>query len=84
MIFSPNAIEEMMQRQFEKLCRLDATAAPTVQALYLFQAKDVYEIHFYKHGAGEGLWFRLYDCRVFDAAGQPSETDRSWYDTKAH
>ena len=84
MNFTPNAIHDIMLIQFEELRRLDATAAPSVEALFPFQAKDVYVIHFHKYDAGAGVWFRLYDSRVFDACGQPSESDPTQYVTKPH
>lgn len=81
MNFSPDAIHDIMLREFEKLRRLDATAAPTAEALFPFQPEDVYAVHFHKYDAGDGVWFRLYDSRVFDACGQPSESDPALYDT---
>ena len=79
MNFTPAAIHDIMLRQFEKLCRLDATAAPTVEALFPFQPEDVYVIHFHKDDAGTGVWFRLYDGRVFDSSGRASESDPALY-----
>ena len=84
MNFTPNAIHDIMLIQFEELRRLDATAAPTVEALFPFQPEDVCAVHFRKYDAGDGVWFRLYDRRVFDASGQPSESDPALYVTVAH
>ena len=84
MSFTSDAIHDIMLRQFEELCRLDATAAPTVETLFRFQPEDAYVIHFRKYDAGDGVWFRLYDRRVFDASGQLSESDPGLYVTKAH
>lgn len=84
MNFTPNAIHDIMLLQFEKLCRLGVTAAPSVEALFPFRAEDVSVMHFYKQGEGDGVWFRLLDDRVFDACGQPSESDLALYETKAH
>ena len=84
MNFTPNAIHDIMLIQFEELRRLDATAAPSVEALFPFQAKDVCAIHFHKYDAGAGVWFRLYDSRVFDASGQPAESNPALYDAKTH
>lgn len=84
MRFTPDAIHDIMLRQFEELRRLDETAAPSVEALFPFQPEDVCVIHFRKYDAGDGVWFRLYDSRVFDACGQHSESDPALYDTKAH
>ena len=84
MNFTPGAIQDIMQRQFERLRRLDATAAPTVEALFPFRAEDVYAVHFRKQDAGDGVWFRLYDSRVFDACGRPADSDPALYDMKPH
>ena len=84
MNFTPAAIHDIMLRQFQQLRRRDATAAPSVEALFPFQPEDVYALHFRKQDAGDGVWFRLYDSRVFDACGKPSESDPALYDTKAH
>jgi len=84
MRFTPDAIHDIMLRQFEELCRLDATAAPCVEALFPFQPEDVRVIYFRKYDAGDGVWFRLYDSRVFDACGQPAESDPALYCMKAH
>ena len=84
MNFTPNAIHDIMLIQFEELRRLDATAAPSVEALFPFQPQDVYVIHFYKQGEGDGVWFQLFDSRVFAASGQPSESDPALYDAKTN
>ena len=84
MNFTPNAIYDIMLIQFKELRRLDAPAAPSMDALFPFQPEDVYVVHFYKQGEGDGVWFRLLDDRVFDASGQPSESDLALYVTEAH
>ncbi len=52
---------------------------------YGFRCTDVSEVCFYKHGHGEGAWFRLKDGRVFDAYnGLPSDPDPALYLTAQH
>jgi hypothetical protein len=79
MNFTPDAIHDIMHRQFEELCRLDATAAPSVEALFPFRAEDVYIAHFHRMTEGDGIWFRLFDDRVFDRYGQLAESDPVLY-----
>ena len=55
------------------------TSARTPEEFYGFRAEDVAEIHYRKRGQGRGFWYRLNDGRVVDAAGKPSETDRTCY-----
>jgi len=55
MNFTPDAIHGIMFRHFGKLRRLDATAVPTVEALFPYQPEDVYVIHFRKHDAGASV-----------------------------
>lgn len=47
-----------------------------------FLPGDVREVHFYKIGAGRGLWFRLRDGRVFDDRGRLSASDPALYDLR--
>ena len=73
-----------MQERFHQLRRAKATKAATPEEFYGFKAEDVVHVHLHKHGFGRGLWLRLRDGRVFDAAGTPSQQDRDWYEASAH
>jgi hypothetical protein len=68
-----------MRAYFVVLRTLGRTDAATPEELYGFRAFDVSEIHFYKAGAGRGVWYRLKDGRVFDSLGRPSRRDRISY-----
>lgn len=76
---------EAMRRQFLHLRnRGKARGAATPEEFYGFNAGDVTDLYFHKHGFGRGLWFRLKDGRVIDFRGQPSQPDRAWYVAPAH
>ena len=84
MNFTPNAIYDIMLIQFKELRRLDATAAPSPGALFPFHPEDVCMVHFHNYDAGNGVWFRLYDGRVFDSCGCLAESDPALYLTVTH
>ena len=62
----------------------DAEAAKTAEEYYGFAARDVAYIHHHQQGRVSGLFFRLYDGRVFDAGAKPQTPDRDLYDTTLH
>src|SRR5262245_58134979 len=46
-----------------------------------FRAEDVVAIYTRQREAGDGLWFRLADGRVFSAAGEPDSINPAHYQT---
>ena len=72
-------IERKMRAYFVVLRTLGRTDAATPEELYGFRASDVSEMHFYKAGAGRGVWYRLKNGLVFDSLGRPSRRDRISY-----
>lgn len=75
-------VRETMDAWFRQV--QDKTRAKTPEQLYGFGAEEVVSIHHRKHGFGRGVWFRLKDGRVFDAAGRPSEKESEWYQSSLH
>jgi len=47
-------------------------------AFFGFRPEDVHLVYFWKSDR-EGTWFRLYDGRVFDENGQPSDREEDLY-----
>ncbi|HXR75358.1 MAG TPA: hypothetical protein VN737_05250 [Bryobacteraceae bacterium] len=78
-----DAIRRMMRAYFLALRAFGKTRAATPEELYGFGPSDVSEMHFYRAGAGRGVWYRLKDGRVFDSQGRPSRRDRISYSMKA-
>lgn len=74
---------ESMRMLFDHIDSKGTTQARTPEEFFGFCAEDVAEMHFTKRDAGRGFWYRLNDGRVIDAAGRPSETDRTWYGPSA-
>ena len=80
-----NIAHETMHRHFRALSDKGKNrGAGTPEKFYGFRAGDVDEMHFHKHGFGEGVWYRLKDGRVIDALGNASEPERLWYTKKAN
>ncbi len=75
---------ETMSANFLRLRDAGKTQAVGPEELYCFRPEDVAELHLSKQGFGRGLWYRLKDGRVFDAAGQPSHPERHWYVSSTH
>ena len=75
---------QTMRAHLQQLRVAGETAAAEPEEFYGFRAEDVAEIHFQKHGAGRGVWYRLKDGRVIDAIEKPSEPDRIWYVSPVH
>jgi hypothetical protein len=73
-----------MSANFLRLREAWKTQANGPEELYGFRPEDVAEMHLNKQGFGRGLWYRLKDGRVFDAAGQPSRPERYWYVSSTH
>lgn len=73
------AIKRAMRAYCVVLRTFGKTNVATPEALYGFHARDVSELHFYKAGAGRGIWYRLKDGRVVDCLGRPSRRDRIAY-----
>jgi hypothetical protein len=74
-----------MRRALRDLCRengveFDPGDGSDLSAYFPFAPADVAAIHTSKHGAGNGLWFRLHDGRVFDKGGLPADDDPALYD----
>lgn len=63
-------VDNAMRAHFLVLRTHGRTAtARTAEEFYGFRAKDVIEMHYQKTGSGRGLWFRLRNGRVTNAAG---------------
>ena len=75
---------ETMSANFLRLRAAGKTRASCSEEFYGFRPEDVAELHLRKHGFGPGVWYRLKDSRVFDAAGKPSHPERYWYVSSAH
>jgi hypothetical protein len=58
--------------------------AQTPEQFYGFRPEDVEEMHFYKQGFGEGVWYRLKGGRVINVLGKASEPERHWYTLQAN
>lgn len=75
----------ILERQFQINKRLALTDAETREGFFGFTGRDVVAIHYTKRGFPfKGLFFRLRDGRVFDAAARPHEPDRCLYDATTH
>lgn len=71
----------MMETEFLFAKTLDGTKVETKEDYFGFHARDVAYVHHHKVGRVRGLYFRLYDGRVFDASGkEQGDTDRALYD----
>ena len=71
----------MMETEFLFAKMLDGTKVETKEDYFGFHARDVAYVHHHKVGRVRGLYFRLYDGRVFDASGkEQGDTDRALYD----
>lgn len=51
------------------------------EQVYPFQVSELAAVHTHKTGAGDGVWFRLKDGRVFDKRGEEQQADPALYDT---
>ena len=75
---------DLMEKFYLRWRALRYTAAESAEEFYGFHYNHVACVHCYKHGEGEGFWFRLHDGRVFDMLGHPDVADPIWYDKKSH
>ena len=85
MTFDASLYGNFMRTYFsraKKLLRLTNTV--DAEQFYGFHCNQVETVHLHKHGVGKGCWFRLKDGRVFDWLGRPDETDRTYYEARAH
>jgi hypothetical protein len=80
-----NIAGDTMRAHFQLLAaKGQAGTARSAEEFYGFHPQDVEEMHFHKHGAGRGVWYRLKDDSVIDAMGVRSESDRHWYGSVAN
>jgi len=71
----------MMETEFLFATTVNITEVKTKEDYFGFHARDVAYLHHHKLGRPRGLYFRLYDGRVFDASGkEQDDTDRALYD----
>jgi hypothetical protein len=82
-------IDTVMEDLFQLNRNVGLTsAADTKEEFYGFRARDVACLHYSKVGwRRPGVWFRLHDGRVFDAAAieqQGRDADPAWYDATTH
>ena len=59
----------------------NAVMSASPEVFFGFSCRDVREVHFHKHGEGEGYWFRLKDGRVFDAKAEETDKDPTLYES---
>ncbi len=79
-----NVVAQILKETHLNTLLMGLTQVKTAEKYYCFQARDVAYIHHHQQGRGSGLFFRLYDGRVFDAAGMLQKPDRDLYDTTLH
>jgi len=77
-------IEEMMEHYFIVNKELGLTEANTKEEFYGFEVRHVWKVHLHKQGSGSGVYYRLVDGSVVDAAGVWHETDETLYDQTTH
>lgn len=70
-------------RQLMQQAKDAADAAGYPRPWYPFEAADVVTIYTSKKDEGEGLWFGLFDGRIFAATGEPSSSDPTAYEASA-
>jgi hypothetical protein len=75
---------DVMAKYWRYARGLHGTAAKTPEEFFGFTCNDVENVYVHKQGAGEGMWFRLKDGRVFDAQARPDEPDAAFYDATTH
>jgi hypothetical protein len=78
---------DIMEKRFRRARAFSvpsAISATDAAQFYGFRCTDVKDVHFHKHGCGEGLWFRPKDGRVFAWFGLPSDPDPCFYGTATH
>jgi len=81
-------LDIVLENLFQLNRHVGLTDADTKEEFYRFRSSDVAMLHYSKVGfRGRGVWFRLHDGRVFDAAGieqQGREADPVMYDVVMH
>jgi hypothetical protein len=77
-------VERIMETEHLNSMLLGFTEIKTAEEYFGFAARDVSYVHHFQQGVGRGLFFRLYDGRVFDAGAKPQNPDRDLYDTTFH
>jgi len=78
-------LDQVMEQQFQVNRKLNLTQARTKEEFFGFSCQDVWMLYYRKRGfPGLGLFFRLHDGRIFDAAARPHEPDVSLYEGTLH
>ena len=81
----PKMYRELMHKYWRWGVNMGRTTLETPFEDYFgFTAMDVEEIYHRMVGEGQGTSFRLYDGRIIDWQGEPSNPDRSLYDVPLH
>jgi len=75
--------DAVMQKWFNACKALGRTYAETKEEYFGFEAADVARVHFSK-GKASGVYFRLFDGRVFDTGAREQDPDPDWYDQTTH
>ena len=71
----------IMETEFLFAKMMAETKIGTKEEYFGFHARDVKYLHHHKVGRPRGVYFRLYNDRVYDASGKEQpETDRALYD----
>jgi hypothetical protein len=73
-----------MEKWYVMSIGLGLTSARSKEEFYGFRASDIVEVHVWMMGFGRGLFFRLRDGRVFDAAARQHDPDPALYDQTVH
>ena len=76
--------ENVMERWYRFYKGIGTTTAGTKEEFYGFQSSDVIRAHSRKAGLGAGIFYRLWNGRVFDVSGEEHEADLSLYDQTIH
>ncbi len=75
-------VQQTMDACYRK--RSAKTPARSAEEFYGFKAEDVTTVYQRRHGYGRGVWYRLKDNRVFDAAAKPAPEEPEWYQGFQH
>ena len=86
--FEPESIRKIafstMRANFLVLRTLGRTSARSPEELYGCTPEQVIDIHLRDPRLGGGLWYRLSDGRMIDAAGRPSRPCPEAYIESVH
>lgn len=67
--------DRFMEKCFQLMKQRGITQASRKEHFYGFKATEIERVHYYKHGHGHGVYFRLSDVLVIDNTGFIFEND---------